>query len=1096
MMLVKLPAVMSVKEKTRFSLVRQLLKAESTIRCDAVRYTVDKSSGFVLTGSGGEHLAYIFPTKPKSTLFPSDAPIVVASFESFDVEELNLSHGLWWQHPDLVSLPNSVEQIAISTRTSWRGAFNFALEDSSKGIVGLRKPQLGALHAIHAHWSTSSETATIVMPTGTGKTETMLSTLISAGCERVLVVVPTEALRTQIAEKFETLGILKIPKNAVLAESAQHPVVGTLISRPKLVSEVESLFQKCNVVITTNQLVGQCNAEVQARIAQSCTHLFIDEAHHAEALTWRSFRELFHGKYVLQFTATPFREDGQKIDGRLIYVYPLKKAQEEGYFRPIRFHPVSEFNAERGDREIALAALKELDSDISKKHIVMARVGNKKRAAAILELYKSLGRYEAVAIHSGMKPQELAEGKRKLFDGTARVVICVDMLGEGFDLPELKIAAFHDIRKSLSVTLQLAGRFTRAREDLGDPVFITNIALIDVRDELRKLYAQEPDWNSLLPELIKVAIDEEISSQEFFKGFETFLSEIPLKDLRPAASMVVYKTNCSSWTPKMYPQGFKGLSSRDKLFHSLNREENTLVILAATESGVRWSDVESIRESHWELFIAVWDMTEELLYLHGSGISGEYKELAKALCGSDVQLVVAPNVFRCFHSVNRLVLNNVGLEEHLGRQVRYTARMGSDVEARVGQAVRRTAKRSVLAGKGYERGEKVSVGAAKRGRVWSSLRLRIDTFGAWARAIGKKIGDDEIDPNLVLEGTLKPVGIGTIPQQTVIAVDWPKEILERPEYITSFSEPSGSETTSTHVDIEIEPRDETAPILVRVFSATWESILQLELMGSDEDFDFRFIHKKGVALRVKVGGREESSLENFFTECPPIFWFADGSSLEGCEFTKLPSSCLLPYHPDRLEIVDWSGVDIRSESQGENKRPGTIQYKIIEMLQKKPAYSIIFDDDGAGEAADVVAITVIEDEIRSYIEVELYHLKYSSDKPGGRVDDLYVVCGQAQRSTCWLVSHDRRTDLFNHLLKRNDLRVKNDRATRFERGTAELLIGIRELSRRANVRLKVFVVQPGLSKQAATANQMALLAVTERYLSDTYELPFFVMCSA
>jgi hypothetical protein len=29
------------------------------------------------------------------------------------------------------------------------------------------------------------------------------------------------------------------------------------------------------------------------------------------------------------------------------------------------------------------------------------------------------------------------------------------MLGEGFDLPELKIAAFHDIRKTLAVTLQL-----------------------------------------------------------------------------------------------------------------------------------------------------------------------------------------------------------------------------------------------------------------------------------------------------------------------------------------------------------------------------------------------------------------------------------------------------------------------------------------------------------------------------------------------------------------------------------------------------------------------------------------------------------------
>ena len=51
------------------------------------------------------------------------------------------------------------------------------------------------------------------------------------------------------------------------------------------------------------------------------------------------------------------------------------------------------------------------------------------------------------------------------------IAVCVDMLGEGFDLPELKIAAFHDIRKILAVTLQLAGRFMRARPALGAATF-------------------------------------------------------------------------------------------------------------------------------------------------------------------------------------------------------------------------------------------------------------------------------------------------------------------------------------------------------------------------------------------------------------------------------------------------------------------------------------------------------------------------------------------------------------------------------------------------------------------------------------------------
>jgi len=1094
-MRVKLPAVMSINEKTRISYIRQLLTPGNIIDCDVVRYTVEKDIGHVFTGNDGQHLFYAFPKKPKSTTLAPSTPVLLIKSESFETENCDLSESTWLSHPNIHSTAITPKQLAIAARNSWKEAFNFVEEDTIRRVIGLRKPQVGALHAIHAHWSTSDEAATIVMPTGTGKTETMLSVLISAQCERVLVVVPTDALRTQIAEKFETLGVLKVTGNAVLSETAQCPVVGTLLARPKTVAEAEAVFEKCNVVVTTTQLVGQCSNEVQDRIAELCSHLFIDEAHHAEANTWKSFRERFRTRRVLQFTATPFREDGQKIDGKLVYVYPLRKAQEEGYFRPINFRPVSDFNIESGDRKIAVAALNELDADTSGKHIVMARVSTVPRANTIYALYKSLGRYEAVMLHSKLGTKELQEAKSRLFNGAARIVVCVDMLGEGFDLPELKIAAFHDIRKSLSVTLQLAGRFTRSRSDLGDPVFITNTALVDVRDELRKLYSQDPDWNVLLPELSTTAIDEELASQEFFQGFEAFLDEVPLKELRPAASMVVYQTDCETWTPQNFRRGFRGLSSRDKIYYSLNTAENTLVILAATEQTVRWSDVESVRETTWELFVAVWDSELELLYLHGSGIRSEYKDLAKALCGSEVRLITAPNVFRCFHGVKRLVLNNVGLDEHLGRQVRYTGRMGSDVEARIGQVVRRSATRSVLAGKGYERGQKTSVGAAKRGRVWSNLRLRIDTFADWARGIGQKVADANIDPNLVLEGTLKPESVGTVPELTAIAVDWPTEIIDRPESVTRFSGTGFNDVLSTHVDIDLVPRANNEPVHIRVFSDDWESVFRLELFSVDDYPDFKFVHVSGVSLKV-IQGNTQESLEEFLTNNPPILWFADGSSLEGCQLTTLPANDLLPYNAERLEVVDWHGVNIRAESQGESKLPGTIQYKVIQLLQKSTAYSVIFDDDGAGEAADVVAITLFEDDDKSRIEVELYHLKYSLGQPGGRVDDLYVVCGQAQRSTCWLANHDRRTDLFTHLLRRESLRIEKGKSTRFERGDIELLTQIREMSRRTDIKLKVYVVQPGLSKAAASESQMTLFAVTERYLSDTYEVPFSVICSA
>lgn len=141
------------------------------------------------------------------------------------------------------------------------GRLSLASEDTvSQGAIALRRPQVGALHAIHAHWSVAGSVATIVMPTGTGKTETMLATTVSCQCERILALVPTDAPRSQVAEKFLTLGILKDERSAVLDASAQRPVVGVLTSAPRDVAEVDAVFGVCNIVVTTSQLAARCDA--------------------------------------------------------------------------------------------------------------------------------------------------------------------------------------------------------------------------------------------------------------------------------------------------------------------------------------------------------------------------------------------------------------------------------------------------------------------------------------------------------------------------------------------------------------------------------------------------------------------------------------------------------------------------------------------------------------------------------------------------------------------------------------------------------------------------------------------------------------------
>jgi hypothetical protein len=569
------------------------------------------------------------------------------------------------------------------------------------------------------------------MPTGTGKTETMLSILVSACCPKLLVIVPTDTLRTQLAGKFLTLGILKAPDSPVLRPAAKYPIVCTLQHIPRSAAEVDDIFRRSHVIVTTSSIAGQCAQTVQERMAQHCPYLFIDEAHHAEAPTWSAFKDTFRERRILQFTATPFREDGKLLDGDIIFKYPLKKAQQDGYFKPIRFEPIVQFNPRRSDKAIAVRAIEQLRSDADKGHILMARVESVGRAKEVFELYKEYPEFNPVELHTGVKSLRQREAiRRKIITGESRIVVCVDMLGEGFDLPELKIAAFHDIRKTLAVTLQLAGRFTRARPDLGDATFIANVADVNVQDELRKLYTRDPDWNVLLPQLSERIIGEQLSLQEFLRGFTEFTKEIPLKTVRPATSAVVYRTTCEAWTPENFRAGIPALNSCEQVHETVNHSEHTLVIVTARRVPLAWTDVESLFSWEWELYVVVWSPEQNLLFINTSTNAGEYKALAQAVAGETATLIKGQDVFRTFSGVNRLRLQNVGLTEQLGRNVRYTGRMGADVEPALTDVQRRTARKSVLSGTGYEDGTKTTVGASRKGRIWSHRRDRVDQLAA------------------------------------------------------------------------------------------------------------------------------------------------------------------------------------------------------------------------------------------------------------------------------------------------------------------------------------------------------------------------------
>ena len=122
----------------------------------------------------------------------------VPTKERFEAGEIVIKK--WHKHPKLQN--HSIDDIKVS----WKDRFFFKEEDRESNVKGLRLPQIGALHMIMGHLRLPLDIGTVVLPTGTGKTETMLSALVAHQCPKLLVTVPSDSLRSQIANKFETLG--------------------------------------------------------------------------------------------------------------------------------------------------------------------------------------------------------------------------------------------------------------------------------------------------------------------------------------------------------------------------------------------------------------------------------------------------------------------------------------------------------------------------------------------------------------------------------------------------------------------------------------------------------------------------------------------------------------------------------------------------------------------------------------------------------------------------------------------------------------------------------------------------------------------------
>ncbi|VVD99909.1 DNA helicase [Pandoraea communis] len=967
---------------------------------------------------------------------------------------------------------------------SWDDAFHYKEERSVEGgriLPGLRAPQLGALHAALGHWKASVKPATVVMPTGTGKTETMLSLLVAQRIPRLLVLVPSDALRDQIGSKFVNLGWLK--KFGVVSSHAEPPVVCFLKKMPREAEAFQGLLQRCNVVVATMRIAAGSRVRHRDALVEWASHMFIDEAHHVSATTWASFREHFGDKPVLQFTATPFRTDGKLVDGKVIFNYPLRRAQAEGYFKPIKFRPLVEYNNDRADHRIMNEAVSALREDLAAgyDHVLMARVQTISRAEAIHRIYSEHARdFQPLLVHSEQTQNERQSSLAALRSRESRVIVCVDMLGEGFDMPQLKVAALHDMHKSLAITLQFTGRFTRSADNaIGDATVVANIADVAVSDRLKSLYAEDAEWNELLRVLSEGATDDEIRRAEFLDGFGEAAPEVALQNIAPKMSAVVFRTG-HRWEPADIGKVIK--STRMYAGPFLNAAERVAVFVTKDQEQVAWGDVRDLKNTTWNVFVLHWSEQQRLLFINSTDNSTVHEDLARAVCGPDANLIRGEQIFKSLHGVNRFLIMNLGLRHLISKAVQFSMYSGSDVGAALAMALRQNRSKSNLFGRGYEAGEKVNVGCSQKGRLWSHrIAHDLAKWVQWCHNIGAKLIDPNISTEDIFRNVVIPEVVQARPVSALLGVDWSDEMLHRREDAVDI-EIDGISSALFDVDLQPDSYAEDGPLRIRLRTPDGDSVYEVRFVADD----LSFVLVEGSAAYIVIG-RKRESLDQWFGSEPPTLYFADGSTLVRNELFKLPpTERRVAFDRGRLTTWNWDGVNLRKESQGVEKDPESIQRRVIEYLLARmggDAVDIVFDDDGSGEMADVVGVKVHA----AHVEVTFYHCKYSKqDEAGARVDDLYVVCGQAQRSAFWRGDPER---LFKHLQYRE---VKRQRTggTRFERGNLQMLSTVARSLMSHRLVLKVVVVQPGVSNADISVSQLELLGVTELYLRETYDCDF------
>jgi superfamily II DNA or RNA helicase len=945
---------------------------------------------------------------------------------------------------------------------------------TSEDGAGFRPAQLGAIHAVAGHFAQRNDPSIVTMPTGSGKTGVMIACTFVLRATRVLIVTPSRLVREQIAEEVAALSLLR--RLGALPDDIERPSVcnvGEMITTSLRWRELAAH----DVVVGTVQSISPALEAVADPEPDQFDLVLVDEAHHSSARTWQALLDCFPRARRVLFTATPFRRDGREIRGRFVFTYDLKQAHHDGVFGRIRYHPVEE----RGDqlrRDIAVAKATEAqlhaDRDAGLDHLVMVRTDRKTRADELAEIYGEHTGLRLVPLNSGHSLRHAKSVIKKLRSDELDGIITVNMFGEGFDLPRLKIAAVHVPHKSLAATLQFIGRFARTSgEHLGTATFLA--VPDDIEIERQRLFTVGAGWQDVVENLSADQIEKEVKTRDVLESFDSVdqpapdLSDLSLYALEPYHHVKIYRAdgdvdlNATIDFPDDMVIAYRAVSPA----------QHTAVWITRERSSVRWCNTGRIVDVQHDLFVVHYDETSNLLFICASlRADGLYEDLARQLMTGKPRILPLARVNRALNGLRGLKFYNVGLRNRVmgSRTESYRTITGPIADHAILPSDARLFHRGHCFGSAEDGDDRVTIGLSSASKIWSNRSSQLPELIAWCAELARRIEADRVPlTGSGLDHLSMSEEIDRLPPG-IFCVDWDSRVYKSPPRVRFRQDDRYKEEQLFDFDVEIE-RDRCTDDRI-AFRLSNKLVTYRATFSFDTNRLFEPASDSEPEIGV-VSSVREILLVDFLNEYPLSFYTEDLSLLRAFDLYRATEAGAMLFDANQIEAVAWADAKVNPRLEyGPPRDDRCSVHEFIEARLAVSAANVVYYDHGSGEVADFLALTFRD----GRVVVELFHCKGAGgDGAGDRVGDAYEVCGQAVKS----VIHADPDLLLRRIEGRWNRRAG---ACKFVKGSWEEFRRILQSHSRAAFQFDIVVVQPGIARDQLSSKIANLLAATNDHL--------------